>query len=90
MDTAEAYRAFFANWPAGMPPSGFVVTLLGETIPFSDFALSASLLILVRDKPDTFGSRKVIVGYDQIAALKLPTPEALTLFEQTGFKQLKS
>ena len=89
MNIAESFRTFFASWPADLKMGGNVVTLLGETIPFTDFALSAELLILMRDKPDMYGSRKIILAFNQIAALKLPTPEALTVFEQAGFKQLK-
>ena len=89
MDTAESYRAFFATWPKDLPVDGYVVTNVGDTIPFKSYAVSAGLVVLDRDKPDSYGSRRVVLGYDQIAALKLSAPTDLSIFQQMGFKQIK-
>lgn len=90
MDTAESYRAFFASWPKDLPVDGNLVTTFGETIPFTSYAVSAGLLVIARDRPDSYGARKVVLGYDQIAAVKLSSPGELSLFHPAGFKQLKS
>jgi hypothetical protein len=89
MDTAESYRAFFATWPKDLPVDGNVVTIFGETIPFKSYAVSAGLLLLERDIPDSYGSRRVVLGYNQIAALKLCAPTDLAIFQSIGFKQVK-
>jgi hypothetical protein len=89
MDTAESYRAFFASWPKDLPVDGHLVTTYGDTIPFKSYAVSAGLLVLGRDKPDSYGSRRVVLGYDQIAALKLSAPIELSVFHSMGFKQLQ-
>jgi len=59
-----------------------------ESIPFVNYLVAGSLMILERDKPDTLGARKVIIGYDSIAAVKLPSPLELVKFQVMGFQAL--
>ena len=86
METTAAWRAMFESWPDAIPREGMVVTSFGEAIPFQAFMISGGLLLLERDKPDQFGTRKVIVSYDQICAIRLPTPMDLSGFQVMGFQ----
>jgi len=85
INTAESWRALFENWPDAIPRQGIVITPQ-ESIPFINYLISGSLVILERDKPDTLGARKVIVSYDNIVALKLPSPLELVKFQVMGFQ----
>lgn len=82
----DAWRALFLNWPAEIPKLGIVTTTLGENVPFVDFALSPGLLLVERDKPDAIGSRKMIIPYSYILAIKLATPVPLSDLQPLGFK----
>ena len=75
----------FENWPDAIPRQGIVITPQ-ESIPFINYLITGSLVILERDKPDTLGARKVIVSYDNIVALKLPSPLELVKFQVMGFQ----
>lgn len=86
MHTAEAWRSLFENWPESIPRQGLLVTVLNETIPFKDFLISGSLLLLERELPDTAGSRKVVLAYDAITAVKLTSPLELARFQVMGFQ----
>ena len=89
METMESWRSLFENWPEAIPRQGLIVTSFQETISFIDFMVSGGILLLERDKPDTYGARKVFVGYDAISALKLPTPMELARFQVMGFQSPK-
>ena len=86
METAEAWRAIFENWPEVIPREGILVTKFQESIPFSNFLISGGILLLERDKPDSIGARKVMVAYDAISAVKLTTPMELARFQVMGFQ----
>jgi hypothetical protein len=86
METIAAWKAMFEAWPDAIPREGMVVTAFGEAIPFQAFMISGALLLLERDKPDQFGTRKVILSYDQICAVRLPTPMELARFQVMGFQ----
>lgn len=85
INTAESWRALFEAWPDAIPRQGIVITPQ-ESVPFINYLISGSLVILERDKPDTLGARKVIVSYDNIVALKLPSPLELVKFQVMGFQ----
>lgn len=85
--TADSWREFFTKWPAGVERRGVLVTTFNELVPFSGFAISPTLLLLDRAVPDTSGARKVIVGYQQIAALKLTDVLKLSAFQAAGFTE---
>ena len=87
MDSSDSWRTLFESWPESLPHLGILVTVFQETIPFVGFLISGSLLMVERDKPDTYGSRKVIVSYNAIAAVKLTSPEELSTFEVMGFQK---
>ncbi len=86
METAEAWRSIFENWPESIPRQGLLVTSFQETIPFASFLISGGILLLERDKPDSAGARKVMVSYEAISAVKLTTPMELARFQVMGFQ----
>ncbi len=85
MDAQDSWRSLFENWPESIPRQGMLVTSFQETIPFVNFLVSGILLV-ERDKPDTYGSRKVFVAYEAISGLKLATPMELANFRVMGFQ----
>jgi len=86
MDTAEAWRTIFESWPDAIPRQGLVVTQFQETIPFCDFMVSGGILLLERDKPDSVGTRQVMLAYDAISAIKLTKPMEFARFQVMGFQ----
>jgi hypothetical protein len=86
MESAEAWRALFENWPASVPRQGLLVTTFQESIPFVDYLVSESMVMVERDKPDGLGARKVIVAYQAISAVKLSSPAELATFAAMGFR----
>lgn len=86
MQTAEAWRALFENWPESIPRTGLLVSSFGETIQFKDFLISGSILLVEREIPDSLGARKVLIAYDAILAVKIATPMDLARFQVMGFQ----
>ena len=86
MEMAESCRSFFESWPETIPREGLLVTIFNETIPFTGFLLSGGLVLVERDRPDTFGARKVIVSYAAISAIKMTSPMELARFQVMGFQ----
>ena len=86
MESTESWRTLFENWPESMPREGLLVTTFQETIPFVNFLISAEILIVERDKPDTYGARKVMLAYNAISALKLTSPQELARYQVMGFQ----
>jgi hypothetical protein len=89
METAEAWRSLFEQWPDSLPRQGLVVTVFQETIPFINFLISGALIMLERDKPDTYGARKVMLTYEAISAVKITSPMELERFQVLGFQSPK-
>lgn len=85
-NTSDAWRNLFENWPQSIPRQGLVVTTFQETIPFVNFLVSGSILLVERDKPDTSGARKVMLAYDAISAVKIASPLELARFQVMGFQ----
>lgn len=86
METTAAWKSMFENWPDAIERKGMVVMVSGEAIPFQAFMISGGLLLLERDSPDQFGTRKVILSYEQICAVRLPTAIELARFQVMGFQ----
>lgn len=86
MPSADSWRSLFENWPESIPRQGLVVTAFQETIPFVDFLVSGGILLIERDKPDSLGARKVMIDYEAISAVKLPTTMELARFQVMGFQ----
>jgi len=86
MDTGEAWRGLFENWPESLPRRGIAMTTFGESIQFINFMISGGLVLLERDKPDTLGARKVILAYTAISAVKITDVIDLARFQVLGFQ----
>ena len=86
MQTSEYWQSLFENWPDVIKRRGVVISTQGEAIPFANFLISAGLLLIDRDGPDAGGARKIIVAYDSIAMVKLPTIGEVSLFQSMGFQ----
>lgn len=86
MHSADAWRSLFENWPETIPRAGMVVTAYGETIPFKDFLISGSIVLVERETPDSLGARKVMIAYDGISAVKIASPMELARFQVMGFQ----
>jgi len=84
--TADAWRMMFENWPQSIPRKGMIFSKQNENIPFTDFLVSNSLLLVDRGTPDAHGARKVVIGMDQIAALKLAGTQPMSDFQGMGFQ----
>jgi hypothetical protein len=86
MDTSEHWRTLFENWPESIPREGMVVTSFNEHIPFNGFLISGGVLLVERDKPDTYGARKVMLAYSTILAVKMTTTMEIGRFQVMGFQ----
>jgi hypothetical protein len=86
MHTAEAWRTLFENWPEAIPRQGILITSFNESIPFRDFLISGSIVLVERETPDSLGARKVMVAYDGISAVKITSPMDLARFQVMGFQ----
>jgi hypothetical protein len=86
MDPTEHWRTLFENWPESIPREGILVTTFNEHVPFNGFLISGGVLLVERDKPDTYGSRKVMLAYSAIMAVKLTSTMELGRFQVMGFQ----
>ncbi|MBD3674415.1 MAG: hypothetical protein HUJ26_12905 [Planctomycetaceae bacterium] len=84
--TADAWRMLFESWPASIERKGMILTKQNENIPFTNYLVSNSLLLLDRGTPDAHGARKVVLSMDQIAALKLAGAQPMNEFMAMGFQ----
>lgn len=85
--TVDALRLMFQNWPESIPRQGMIQTKQNDLIPFIDFRVSATILLLDRGKPDAQGARKVILPMAQIAALKIAGTQPIADYEMMGFEK---
>lgn len=79
-------RRIFAEWPAGIPRGGLIVTTFGESIQFVSYMLSGDLILLERKTPDAMGARRVILGFDSILAVKILDAIEMPRFTAMGFQ----
>ena len=86
MEATETWRALFENWPESVPRDGLLVTNFQEQIPFVNFMISGGILLVERDKPDSYGARKVMIAYDAITAIKFTNTLELARFQVMGFQ----
>lgn len=70
MDAAAAWKSFLGEWPSDLPRRGVLVTRQNEQIIFDGFLTSASLALFDRKTPDPLGARKVLLAYEDVAAIK--------------------
>lgn len=86
MESAQAWRSLFENWPDNIPKEGMLVTAV-ETIQFNDFMVSGGLLLIDRDRPDAMGARKMMVPYGNIISVKMQTTMDIAQFQVMGFQR---
>lgn len=86
MTIADHWRTIFEGWPSFIPKRGVLVTTFGEPITFVDFMVSGGIVLLERDRPDTLGARKVLLAYDNVAAVKITDVIDLVQFQGMGFR----
>jgi hypothetical protein len=84
--TADAWRILFENWPQSIDRKGMIFSKQNENIPFIDFLITNSLVLIDRGTPDAHGARKVVLALDQIAAIKLAGNQPMSDFQSMGFQ----
>lgn len=84
MQPGQNWRTLFESWPGSVPRAGVLVAF-GEQIVFKDFLIGDDLIVFERERPDTSGARKVIVGFDQIDGLKTTDTLELARYQSFGF-----
>ena len=85
-DASAQWRNLFQNWPESMPKHGLLITTFNEGISFVNFLVSPGILIMERDRPDSSNSRKVMISFSAISALKLSDPGDLNRYQVMGFQ----
>jgi hypothetical protein len=86
LDSTEVWKSLFESWPESIPREGLLVTTFNEHVPFNGFLVSGGVLLVERDKPDTYGSRKVMIAYSAILAVKITSVIELGRFQVMGFQ----
>lgn len=77
----------FSNWPEARPRRGLIITAWQEHIPFDDYLISEAVLFISRPQPDGLNARKVMLPFEQIAAVKFPDVFDLDVFAPVGFQK---
>ena len=85
MAASQSWNSFFSNWPVSMPRKGVLQTVLNESMPFKDFWLKDSLLLVERVTPDAMGARFVLLSFEVISVVKLTNPLKAAEIAEAGF-----
>ncbi|HWB08594.1 MAG TPA: hypothetical protein VG826_05195 [Pirellulales bacterium] len=85
MASGSTWQHYFQNWPQEVPQRGIIVTRLNDQVPFDGFLTSDTMLLLQRKTPDNVGARKVLLAYEEIAAVKFVDVVRAKAFETIGF-----
>jgi hypothetical protein len=85
MASESVWRPWFERWPKDIPRNGVLVNTLNEQFPFVGFLTSPDLLLLERRSPDTLGSRKIMLRYEDIATVKFVDVIKAKPFQGQGF-----
>ena len=83
---ADAWKAYFSNWPEDLAKQGILITNFDEQIPFAGFLTSNTFLLLDRKTPDSLGARTVILSYGNVTALKVTDVVDQKIFRSIGFE----
>lgn len=84
-DMSEIWRNAFATWPTHFRRKGVVVPDGSEAIPFVDFVMTETMVVLERPTPDNAGARRVALPFDRIHNLKYTEPLKTEQFLKAGF-----
>lgn len=87
MEAANPWLDYFRNWPADVEKRGYLVTNFDEQVPFDGFIVSPTLLIVDRKTPDTVGCRKLVIPFQNIAAVKIIDIVKNRSFASLGFEE---
>lgn len=87
MEQNTAWKDFFRAWPTGLDRRGVLVCTFGEQVPFDNFMTGDRLLIVDRSVPDTMGARKIVLPYENIAAIKFVEVVKSKIFQPLGFDE---
>lgn len=79
------WKSWFRSWPQEIPYRGVLVVKFGEQIPFDGILVSNEMVLVERRAPDTIGARKVLVPFEEIAAVKFTDVVRGKSFESAGF-----
>ena len=71
---ADLWRETFNNWPAAFRRKGVLQPVSGEAVPFSDFVMTPTVIVLERPTPDNVGARRVAIPFERIDSLKYTEP----------------
>lgn len=86
MQTEDDWRTIFEQWPADLPRQG-ILTTAQDSFAFNDFLVSRAMLLVERERPDAAGSRKVMLPFSSLLALKLTDPGPIERYQTLGFGQ---
>lgn len=87
LEAANPWLDYFRNWPADVEKRGYLVTNFDEQVPFDGFIVSPTLLIVDRKTPDTVGCRKLVIPFQNIAAVKIIDIVKNRSFASLGFEE---
>ena len=85
MEAAQNWESFFNDWPTALPRKGVLQTQLNETIPFKEFWLKESMLLVERVTPDAMGARFVLLDFHAVNLVKFTNPLNATEIAEAGF-----
>jgi len=85
MSTALSWKSFFADWPAGLPRRGVMLSTLNEITPFTNFWLRDEMVLLERKNPDTSGARYILMNYNGIDSVRFIDPLSDQVISSAGF-----
>ncbi|MGI9430182.1 MAG: hypothetical protein ACR2NM_16090 [Bythopirellula sp.] len=86
MAASQQWESFFSDWPASLPRSGILVTNLNETMPFKNFWLKDSMLLVERVTPDAMGARFVMLSFEGLNSVKFTNPLSAAEISEAGFR----
>ena len=84
-EMSDIWRKAFATWPPTFRRKGVVIPDGSEAIPFCDFVMTDSLVVLERATPDNSGARRVAIPFGRIHNLKYTEPLDTEDFLKVGF-----
>lgn len=70
MTRSDIHRVL-CKWPVSIKPKRFLISNLGESIPFAEFITGGNLLLVDRGVPDTAGAQCVIIDISTIVGIKI-------------------
>ncbi|MCA9247547.1 MAG: hypothetical protein KDA42_10540 [Planctomycetales bacterium] len=85
MESTEAWRDCFTNWPDEVPRRGILVTGYAEQVAFDAFYTNPEFLLITRNAPDALGARQLIIRYSDISALKITDVVPPKAWSKLGF-----